>query len=190
MKSTKAFSNPVVLKIAWCFCDEALSIPTAWPRRAEEERAFRPPWEDGGDVYNGRSPVEGYGGASRGFDDDRWVPHGGPGVPPPPQRAYGRPPPVPRFGTQDRFSDFPPFPDAVLFPPPPPPARQPPPPPRTDAAGDHGGDGKSAVVDPEREAFLAELDRVAQDLEKVTLNSGTGLLAGQVVHGKFVAYIP
>ena len=135
--------------------------------RVEDERGFRPPWEDRGDTYGGRGPADGY--ATRGLDEDRWVPRGGQGAPPPPQRPYGRPPPG-RFGSQDRFGDFPPFADdAALFPPPPPPSRQPPPPPRTDASGDHANGGNSAEVDPEREAFLAELDRVAQDLEKVRI---------------------
>ncbi|BDA40478.1 hypothetical protein COCOBI_01-1310 [Coccomyxa sp. Obi] len=136
------------------------------PDRAEDERGFRPPWEERGDAFNTRASGEGHGGGARGFDEDRWIPRGGQGIPPPPQRPYGRPPPA-RFGSQDRFGDFPPFADdPALFPPPPPPSRQPPPPPRTDAAGDHAHGDKSAEVDPEREAFLAELDRVAQDLEK------------------------
>ena len=145
--------------------------------RPEEERGFRPPWEERGDAFNTRGSGEGHGGGARGFDEDRWIPRGGQGIPPPPQRPYGRPPPAPRFGTQDRFGDFPPFADdPALFPPPPPPSRQPPPPPRTDAAGDHAHGDKSAEVDPEREAFLAELDRVAQDLEKVCASSARSIL--------------
>ena len=76
-----------------------------------------------------------------------------------------------RFGSQDRFGgEFPPFAadDLTLFPPPPsargsqPP---PPPPPRTDGLSDSQ---YAAHVDAEREIFLAQLDSLAQDLEKVT----------------------
>lgn len=75
-----------------------------------------------------------------------------------------------RFGSQDRFGgEFPPFAeDPTLFPPPPS-ARSsqppPPPPPRTEGLSDST---HAVRVDPEREAFLAQLDSLAQDLEKVT----------------------
>jgi hypothetical protein len=102
--------------------------------------------------------------------------HAGPhALPPPPQRGvYARPPmgapPAARFGSQDRFAaaDFPPFADdATLFPPPPMPPRPPPPPPRQEAHGDLREAPAGGGVDPEREAFLAELDRVARDKDEV-----------------------
>ncbi|KAK9916331.1 hypothetical protein WJX75_001307 [Coccomyxa subellipsoidea] len=39
------------------------------PERVEDERGFRPPWEDRGDTYGGRGPADGY--ATRGLDEDR-----------------------------------------------------------------------------------------------------------------------
>lgn len=49
------------------------------------------------------------------------------------------------------------------------PMHQPPPPPRREAHGAHepGSGGSGGVVDPEREAFLAELDRVAKEKDEV-----------------------
>jgi hypothetical protein len=143
-----------------------------FPLRSEDERGFRPPWDDRSD---GRGPPDAYSG--RGFDEDRWVSGAGMrGIPPPPARPPLTRPlgSADRFGSFDRFSagvDFPPFhEDATLFPPPPGAARPPPPPPPPRAAQtvEHDADAKSdPAADPEREAFLAELERVAQDLEKV-----------------------
>lgn len=149
--------------------------------RVEEERGFRAPWEDRPD----RAVPEGYG--ARGFEEDRWVSGNGiRGAPPPPARPpFARPPgSADRFGSFDRFGgggsavEFPPFADDVaLFPPPPMPTRAPPPPPppRTEVPADHNADGKDDLAgDPERAAYLAELERVAQELEKVReLHSGS-----------------
>ena len=146
--------------------------------RGEDDRAFRLPWDDRNSASHARGPPDSGYGAVSGGDDDRWVPRGGPphGAPPPPHRMqYARgAPAAPRSGSQDRFgasADFPPFADdATLFPPPPMPMHQPPPPPRREAHGgayEPGSGSSSGVVDPEREAFLAELDRVAKEKDEV-----------------------
>ena len=154
--------------------------------RGEDDRAFRLPWDDRGSSLHARGLAESGFGAGSAGDDDRWVPRGGThGAPPPPHRLqYVRPLQAPRSGSQDRFggaADFPPFADdAALFPPPPMPMHQPPPPPRRHAHGaqEPGSGGSSGVVDPEREAFLAELDRVAKEKDEVRAAACLWALAG------------
>ena len=116
----------------------------------------RPPWE--------ARPGDDWPAPGRGPEDERWGGRGEQFGPPPAPRAGPR-------GTADRFSSFDRFggggfagDDVELFPPPPPP---PPPlagPPRG-VARDEAAEAAAAAqrVDAEREAFQAELERVAEE---------------------------
>lgn len=131
-------------------------------RHRESDRGgARPPWEAPLPRHAGDRPTHG-----RGAEEDRW------GSRPEPRG-------LPR-GTADRFSSFDRFgssdfaaDDVELFPPPPPP------PPAAAGRGQARSEPVSAAaaatqVDEEREAFFADLQRVAKELARSFSPAPTG----------------
>lgn len=158
------------------------------PRSGFGPRDYEPPpparggYAAGDDDYDFMRGRAGYG---YGFDGPG---HGPPGHPPPPRGGYyDMPPPPPPhhhypsrrdYGPGDSFDaprhdaprftgPYDPYADHDLLPPPPPPRA--PPPRGQDAAAEGKAAGKVEEeddIDPEREAFEAELARVAAEMEK------------------------
>ncbi|KAK9807338.1 hypothetical protein WJX73_003098 [Symbiochloris irregularis] len=158
--------------------------PSDWIREQENLRDAPPPWEE--QRFPPQTWRSGpYGGpeaeafpspplrSPQGRDADHWQPPPSDkrgGLPPlaggMQQRPYGVQPPYPRGGARFSNAEFPALPlDQQLFPPPPS-AREDAHLPHGNAASPSAPVAPPAAHDPEREAFEAELQRAAADMEK------------------------